>query len=420
MFSLLPAQAEDVDALREELRRMQERVQSLAEKIEQLEAEQARAEQEGVQISGDKLQIQTADGEFKFRVGGRLQMDAAWYDDDGDTELGNGTEIRRARLRMEGTVFRHWDFRNQFDFAPGDSVTVQDAYIRYTGFEQGRVTLGHFKEHFGLENLTSDNYITFMERGLPDVFTPGRNLGVAVDTTGAFRDSGEWTAAGGFFGEGFDAPGDDVDEGYGASGRVTLAPIAEKTRVAHLGAALSWRTPDANDMVRFRQRPESHVTNVRLVDTGSFRADDYLRFGAEAAGVYGPLSLQGEYMFVDVDSSTARDPGFQGWYVYGSYFLTGESRPYGGGDFGRVKPNSNFPGGPGAWELGLRFSSLDLTDKAIVGGEEDNLTVGVNWYTNSYIRFMANYLQVLNLDRPGDPADGDEPGVFQLRGQVIF
>jgi len=414
------AAAQDVEALKRQLEAMQQQVRALSQKIETVEEKQRETSKRQVKVSEDKLQIESADGDFKFRVGGRVQVDGAWYDNDGATDLGAGTEIRRTRLFASGTIRRYWDFKTQFDFAPGDEVEVKDAYVRFTGFDPTRVTLGHFKEPFGIENLTSSKYITFMERGLPDVFTPGRNLGLAAHTKGPLGERGEWTAAAGVFGEGFDARGDDATEGYGAGGRLTLAPVAEKTRVAHLGAAFSWRTPDEEDMLRFRQRPESHVTNVRLVDTGTFRADDFLRVGAEAAGAYGPFSLQGEYMWVGVDSGTAGDPTFQGWYVYGSYFPTGESRPYGGGRFGRLRPHSNFPGGPGAWELGVRFSSLDLTDGAIVGGEERNLTLGVNWYVNPYIRFMANYVQVLDLDKPGDPVDGSEPGAFQIRAQVDF
>ena len=44
----------------------------------------------------------------------------------------------------------------------------------------GNVRVGHFKECFGLEQLTSDNYTTFMERSLDDegAFVPGRNDGI--------------------------------------------------------------------------------------------------------------------------------------------------------------------------------------------------------------------------------------------------
>ena len=75
-------------------------------------------------------------------------------------------------------------------------------------------------------------------------------------------------------------------------------------------------------------------------------------------------------------------------------------------------------GGIGAWQVAMRYSSLDLTDEDITGGEEDNFTVGLNWYATPNIRFAANYVNVLDVE--GGPKDGDEPESFQIRTQVEF
>jgi phosphate-selective porin OprO/OprP len=139
-------------------------------------------------------------------------------------------------------------------------------------------------------------------------------------------------------------------------------------------------------------------------------------FGAEAALVYGPFSLQGEYMYSGVDTPGGEDPSFQGAYVYASYFLTGEHRAYktSAAAFDRVKPKKNFgAGGPGAWEVGLRYSYLGLNDGEIEGGELSDFTVGLNWYLNPNTRFMLNYVHA-DLDGVGN-ADG-----FQMRGQIDF
>ena len=119
------------------------------------------------------------------------------------------------------------------------------------------------------------------------------------------------------------------------------------------------------------------------------------------------------------------DFDFDGSYIYASYFLTGESRAYSAkkGKFGRVKPKSKKHG---AWELALRYSTLDLDDGSIQGGEEDNITIGVNWYATKYVRFMANYVMTdsdptsyRHNDGSGNRVD-DELNVFQLRAQIDF
>jgi phosphate-selective porin OprO/OprP len=174
-------------------------------------------------------------------------------------------------------------------------------------------------------------------------------------------------------------------------------------------------------MIRFRQRPESHVTDVRLVNTDFFDADDFTRFGAEAAVVLGPVSLQAEYMRTHVNRQMpgASQIDLEGWYGYGSWFLTGESRPYEfeDGAFGNVKPKRVVgKGGIGAWELAARYSMLDLNDADIAGGKQQDVTFGLNWYPNSNLRLLLNYVQVLDVD--GGPFDGVEPGAAQVRAQV--
>ena len=368
-----------------------------------------------------KLEIRSKDGDFVWRLGGRIQVDAALYDnDDGTSDLDSGSEFRRARLEMQGTVWRAWDFKLQYDFTDTGAEGIRDAYIRYTGFKPylTGITVGQFKEPFSLEELTSSKYISFMERALPNAFAPARSRGFGAHATLA----DQLTAAAGFFGEGVDTDefDSDVSEGYAGTGRLTFSPIHTATRVVHLGGAGTWRTPDEGDMIRFRQRPESHVTDTRLVNTDFIDANDFTRYGAEAAVVYGPLSVQGEWIGAHVNRQMAGpDVQFAGWYVFGSWFLTGESRPYEfkEGTFGNLKPKSVVgKGGYGAWEVLARYSELDLNDHDIEGGEEQDVTLGLNWYPTSNLRFLLNYVWV--VDVVGGAFRGAEPGVAQVRAQV--
>ncbi len=183
---------------------------------------------------------------------------------------------------------------------------------------------------------------------------------------------------------GEDDNGNEFDSGISAAARATYAPMLSEARLVHLGAAINWRDPSRGEEARFRSRPESNVTDVRLVDTGAIPGvDDVQIYGLEAAGVLGPLHAEAEYMLANV--SAAEDVEFDGWYVEGGYFLTGESRPYSAdqGKWKRVTPEG--PGG--VWEVALRYSTVDLTDGGIDGGEEDNVGVALSWYPNDYLRF---------------------------------
>lgn len=420
------------------------------------QAKRQEAEEAKVTLK-DGLKFKSASGDFSAQIGAYAQLDTAFYGDQGDTDFANGTELRRARLSMSGTVFRDWDYKLEADFAgttqasgTTNDVTITDAYLRYNGLKPVAITAGSFKVPFGLEAVGSAKYITFMERGLPFAFLNLRSLGAMASTGGD-----NWTGAVGLFGEAVTTQNVD-DEGWGPAARLTWAPVWKKDRVLHLGVGGQYRVPGDNasgslrERVRFRSKPESNVisdnltqcgsptdagcdafpagqgrSSGRLVDTGNISGDvsHYTLGGLEAAAVYGPFSLQGEYTRADVDRDTGDNLSFDGYYVYGSWFLTGESRNYRAdkGVFDALQPKQNLSlrgGGWGAWEIGIRFSSIDFNDGNIEGGQEDNLTVGLNWYPNPFVRLMANYVNVLEVD--GGARDGEDIDVIQVRAQVAY
>lgn len=418
-----------------ELAAMQQRLDQLERLVGKLQSEldTERTARQRVEANtwvrpvtdGKSLKMQSPSGDFSFQLGGRIEADFAHYDQDRQ-KLGDGTDMRRARLYAQGTLYRDWDWKFEYEFADNstsstNSKGITDAYLRYKGFAPLLITAGNFKQPFGLEQMMSAHNLTFTERALSQTFVPGRGIGIGMQGSGA-----HWSLAGAAAGE---RPEGDVaaegDEGWNLSARGTFAPFVDPGRVLRFGAS-AWRHEprDSGNALRWRSKPESNVTGVFLVDTGQLTAvDDFLASAAEAAGVWGPLSLQGEYMRADLTRAKARDASFDGWYAQASWFLTGESRPYkvADGIFDRVTPKSSVGlGGWGAWEVAARLSDIDLTDAGIVGGQQRDLTLALNWYLAPNLRLMLDYVRVLELDRPGNLADNDEPSSLTGRLHVDF
>lgn len=365
-------------------------------------------------VDSRPFQFESADGRYGLRLGARLEYDISDYRDDDGINMGSGANVRRARLVAHATLPHDWVAKLSYDFSRDGTGRFRDVYLRYEGLDSTRITGGHFKEPFGMERLTSVRDLAFLERSLVSLLTPPRVNGVEVH-----RRGDTWTAAAGAFGKGFASGGTNV--GRGLSGRATFAPMQDAGRILHFGAGIAHRWTGSNDEVRFRQRPESRTTDVRLVDTRTVRADAFTYYGAELAGAHGPLSFQAEYILAQVDRGAYGDDlRFYGWYVQGGWFITGEPQVYNSekATFGRMRPARTVGrGGYGAWQIGARFSRLDLTDRDIDGGRESNQTYALSWYITPTLRLITEYIRT---DIDGGRFDGAQPRILQGRIQLAY
>lgn len=380
--------------------------------------------------------IESDDGIFNMKFGGRLMYDMAFFfqDDTIKSLVGaqnNGTEFRRLRFYNSGTIYRIWEYKLELDWA-GGKVALRDAYIETKKVPLiGHFRVGHFKEPFSLEELTSSNHITFMERALPNAFVPSRNPGLMAYN---FHLNGRLGWFAGVFRDGNnsgDAP--QADNGYALTGRLYLLPIhnKEKNLLVEVGGAVSYRMLDPRNY-QVKAKPESHLANTYANSGVLTDVSPVVLTGAEAALVWGPLSLQGELISSQV---TQKLPNrtvthtFMGYYGYMSYFITGEHRPFKKGSFSGIEPRKYLhTGGPGAWEVALRYSHIDLisgsaTDNTLVnGGTLSDITVGVNWYPEPSIRFMLNwvYTMLSEADQNGVVKRVGKASIVEMRAQVYF
>jgi len=362
------------------------------------------------------IRMQSEDGQFKVKFGGRIMNDWAWFNQsvEHDTTFGNfqdGTEMRRTRLYLSGTLYKNTVFKFQYDWA-GSKVSTKDMYVGIKDVPiLGTVSIGNQHEPLGLETLTSSKYITFMERSVVSDMTPERNSGIkfkkslaggrATCSAGIFRDTG--------------SNGKSVGDGnYAGTARLTGVPWRDDDHgLVHLGVAASYRNP--NGPVEFGSKPEAHLAGTS-VKTGELAADAVQLIAGELAIVMGSASIQAEGIMSKLDNAPTDDPTFRAAYGSLSYFVTGEKRDYksSSATFGRTTPLSNLgDGGNGAVELAGRVSYSDLNSGGISGGSMTDITAGINWYLNPNTRFMLNYVR-------SDVTDIGTADILQTRFQIDF
>lgn len=425
-----------------------DRLNALEAKVKSLEARNRQLEQQ-VEVSEGRIQnveVRAAKGvqagvvpthadtggQFSFKVRGVIDVDqVAFNERAGGYDYNNGTGFRRARIGFEGTAFKDFNWRIEADFA-GNVVNLQDAYLQYNGIKKWQFTLGQHKAPFSLESNNSDNYNTFLERGMFNVAAGGVGAERRIGVSAAYLLD-NFAATVGVFGENesigrvANTTTDTADEGWGVNGRITWEPINDTGKILHVGAAGFWRTAlrtaTAADTVRLSDRPNIRVDNGTIADTGNIPGvDKATYYGVEAAGVLGPLSVVGEYGRVSLERQGAlSDPDFDGFYVYASYFLTGESRAFKNGNFDRLKPLKNFDskGGWGAWELALRYDEADFSETPVptnAGNKANTWTAGLNWHLNPNFKLQFNYIRFEGDNTPLDPVGTNTKGdVFATR-----
>lgn len=435
-------------------------------------------------------ELSTRDG-WSFKPRGRLHLDTGVVSEPGsyrNRNLGFNQRVRRVRLGAEGTMPGGFDYKVEVDFA-NSGTSFGDVFVGYAPKTLPiQIRTGNFETLNGLEQISSSNQVTFIERAaMNDAFLNSRRLGAAVAWQS--RDD-DWRAEAGLFtGHGIDGSFDN--NGWIGAARLVYAPKALGGQL-HFGlnyqhrqfasnnggtASSGVNMPSTNQLARYRARPNSQLTDVRFIDTGSFAARSDRIIGIEAAGVFGPFHVGGEAQWLKADAYAAGDtatglaaftggntavtpvgnPGFFAAYGELGWFITGETRRYrrGDGAWGRTRVrNPLSKGGAGAFQLATRFEHVDLDDDGLKAGLTNNFTTGVgsaaapatrlgrggtqtsylvalNWLPSDYVRLMLNYGRIeveggpiAALARPGSTAPVDRRrygvDVLQTRIQLDF
>lgn len=391
-----------------------------------------------LEVGKKGLKVKSPDGDFEVKIGGRMHADYTSHSNYGDLPANNrpinGTQIRRGRIALSGSLYKDFDYMIETDFA-NDATSVKDLFLVYHGFKAPmELTVGHQKHAMSMEIQESSNDIMFTERSLVSALTvPFFDRAIGVNLKG-FGEN--WNVQGGLYGDsmGTNATNASNNEGNGFGIRGTWTPINEKEKVLHVGLNYGYRntsdTGTANSgAARMRYRT-TNMSELEIVDTGTLTDMDRVKTGIfELAGMYGPLSFQSEFAKSKVSRDLNSDADVSAWYAQAGWTLTGESRTYKGsdGEFKRLSPQNPFDlnnGKWGAWEVAARYDSIDLQDASLTGGEAKRLSLSLNWYLNDDVRILAGYSRAFSLDggalRNANGSYADDIDVYTVRTQWAF
>jgi phosphate-selective porin OprO/OprP len=357
----------------------------------------------------DGIRLERNDGLFRLKIGARLEGDVVGvFGDEGiEEEFGRDETkwgIRRAWLTLGGTIGSRWLYKMQVDLSgqsandDGRMAYVRETYLAAAGLGPfGTVKLGSVREPFTLNGLTGSHTLSFMERALPQVFSPAFNPGIASENQ-AFDGRMAWSYGVFYYS---DSDSDDSAR-IDLTARLTGLPIYEDEgeRLLHVGASYSHQFRDGFDL-RYRRRPENHLSE-RYVDTQTRKSNDIDLFGVEILAIRGSLSARSEVILSHVNRPGAGNETFWAAYAEVAWILTGETRPYrkNRGLLGRLVPSNPVSwrdSGWGLWEVAARYSYLDLDDAATRGGRLGDFSVALNWYARAHARVMVNYVHARRI-----------------------
>ncbi len=417
------------------------------------------------------LEFYSPNREFRVHVGGRAQFDTTSFtagpgpsqsaaDGGLNPPIAGATNFRRARFRIDGQMYENIEWLTEFDFVnqlqptsladptaennevPSPAPT--EVWLAITKLPLlGNVVMGNQNTLSGLEHITSDRFLNFMERSfLADAFTMPFNNAYApgIMVFRNFGDNDEARFAVGAFKNDFNIFAfANTAEANSLQMRATrlIVDEPEENRWTHVGmCAIYQQTPkpqssgtegEANfqqGSLRYRARgnirngPPGPLNSI-YADTGLLGADYQTLLTAEYAANYGPLYLQAEWTGTLVPKvrtvlNPANNAGqqpfdtvidnlfYQGAYCEVMYALTGEGRSYNRkqavidrfvprSNFYRVNSSRGITTSPGAWQIGARYDWVCLNDQGLNGGVLNGITLGLNWFINPNARLAFNY-----------------------------
>ena len=375
--------------------------------------------------------------EFDLGKGSKIELRARFAADNADSDASTDDpaevstiDLGKRRIGVSGEIRNAVEFQVEAEIDDDDPWRDVYADFKYFGF--ARVRGGKFKIPFSLDENTGASRLDFMYRSLAAThLAPGRDRGVMVH--GRVAKELLRYEAGVFEHDGKNARTNNPAKVFGGqttAARVSVEPLRNtKDAVGDLSLGVAYTRSDVPEGI-------AGLRGQTVLQQNFFSASDYLvngerrRLGVEMAFVPGPASFKMEWMRVETErrGESVEDTDLSpivgdGWYVSGTYALTGEKKS-------RVQRPKKplFQGGFGAVEIGARIESLRFKSGAsgetpstspradvIVGNRNQVTTVGVNWYVNRFFKIQANFIR----EKLDDPSQGPLPSKASFNTKAI-
>ncbi len=358
---------------------------------------------------------------LEIALKGYIQFDAHGYGAKAEGE--NLLIVRRARLGVEGSLFKRMEFKVQVDFSDLNRISLRDVYVAYRVRDELKLWIGHMKEPWGQEELHGDSALDFVERSMVNNLVPPRNVGVMA--SGAFKNGVLEYQVGLFSGNKTLSrePNGPPEAVVRLRSSPWIKSEASLLKGLSFGSAYAYSQPESGDSVRGRTASRG----ITFLKTSKV-SGPATRTNAEVSWLGGPASVRAEY---GQTNQARRGLGRDGTNLSGvvaralmaqiTFLLTGETKP----DSKNVRPKRNFfekeagGRGLGAWELKLRYDNLALDESKLTSNRADSIYFGVNWYLNRRIRYLLD----LGLERFQNPlrmSQADKRTSFVTLSRVQF
>jgi phosphate-selective porin OprO/OprP len=405
-FISFPVQAQSAD---DKIQQLEQKVDELdqrlkvAERLKEIKTEEDADKAKttaSVTANGGPFTIRSGDGNFVLRLGADFQIDNRTFPGESLVPLTDQILIRRARPTISGTLYKYVDFYVRPDFGQGQ-VVLYEAYTQLNYFSRFNLRVGKFKPPVGLERLQSDDDTNFIERGLPTLLVPSRDIGYQL--SGDIIKSRVTYAVGVFNGVPDNGLSDaSVSDHRDYAARIFLTPFQPETKspLSGLGVGIGASSGSVDGLTLPAYKTLGQNTFFTFA-SGVTSAGHRTRLAPQAYYYLGPFGVLTEYTLAEEGfqkGNVRRDIALRSWQVQASYLLTGEKKV-----FGTLVPKKAFDPhnhGWGAFELAVRVGDFSV-ERGIYNYGFASPTAsprrahewvgGVSWYLNRMLRISLDY-----------------------------